>query len=360
MLAAIMHAIDQPLSIEDVDELPPGPDDLVVAVEATGVCHSDISGVRGYLGLENPTIMGHEVAGTVLEVGSAVVGFAPGDRIIGSLVPHCGVCYWCLNGQAHLCGETMAVRGTPRARTRADVLATAMLGLGGFAERMTIDQRLAVKVRSDLPAEQLALIGCGIATGAGASMFTAAVKPGDSVAIIGCGGVGQSAIQGARIAGAAQIIAVDPVALKRETALRNGATHVVDPAEADTAEQVRALTGGRGVDYAIEVVGLPGTVLDAYHSARRGGTVATVGIPAPDATIQLPATDFFRAEKRVVGSYYGSTQVKADFQRFADLIAAGRFDAAGMITHRYRLDQLQDAFDDLESGAVIRGVISYD
>lgn len=360
MRAAIMHAVDQPLTLEEVEPLPPGPGDLVVAVEATGVCHSDISGVRGYLGLTNPTIMGHEVAGTVVEVGAAVVGFAPGDRLIGSLVPHCGVCYWCVNGQTHLCGETMSLRGAPRARTEGGESATAMLGLGGFAEQMTIDQRLAVKVDSDLPAEQLALIGCGVATGAGAAMFTAGVKPGSSVAIIGCGGVGQSAIQGARIAGAAQIIAVDPIAFKRETSLRNGATHVVDPGEASTSDQVRDLTRGRGVDVAIEVVGVPRTVLDAYESARRGGTIATVGIPAPDARIDLPASDFFRAEKRIVGSYYGSTQVASDFQKFADLVSAGRLDIGGLITHRYRLDELQTAFDDLESGTVIRGVVNYD
>lgn len=360
MRAAIMHGIGEPLGIEDVDLLPPGDDDLVVKVEATGVCHSDISGTRGYLGLINPTIMGHEVAGTVLEVGANASGFRIGDRIIGSLVPHCGLCFWCVNGQTHLCGETMSMRERPRARTSKGLATTAMLGLGGFAETMTIDRRLAVKVRSDLPFEQLALIGCGIATGAGAAMFTAGVRPGSSVAIVGCGGVGQAAIQGARIAGAAQIIAVDPVPLKREVALSLGATHAVDPAEAPTAEQVRALTSGRGADVAIEVVGLPQTVRDAYESARRGGTVATVGIPAPGTLIELPATDFFRAEKRVVGSYYGSTQVASDFQKYADLIEAGRMDAERLITHRYRLDELDRAFADLESGGVIRGVVRFD
>jgi S-(hydroxymethyl)glutathione dehydrogenase/alcohol dehydrogenase len=359
MLAAIMRNVDQPISIEEVEPLPPGPADLVVQIEAAGVCHSDISGIRGYLGLITPTIMGHEVAGVVLEAGPDAVGFAPGDRIIGSLVPQCGTCYWCLNGQTHLCATTMGVREQVRARTSDGLPLTAMLGLGAFAERMTIDHRLAVKVESALPAEQLALIGCGIATGAGAAMFTAAVRPGSSVAIIGCGGVGQSAIQGARISGAAQIIAVDPVPLKREHAVRNGATHTVDPRTGTTADAVRDLTQGRGADVAIEVVGIPETVLDAYASARRGGTVVTVGIPAPDTTINLPATDFFRAEKKVIGSYYGSTQVRTDFQKFADLVAAGRFDAGGLITHRYNLSQIQLAFDDLEAGDVVRGVIRY-
>lgn len=359
MLAAIMRKVDQPISIEEVEPLPPGPADLVVQVEAAGVCHSDISGMRGYLGLIAPTIMGHEVAGIVLESGPDAVGFTAGDRIIGSLVPQCGTCFWCLNGQTHLCATTMSVRDQVRAHTREGLPVTAMLGLGAFAERMTIDHRLAVKVESDLPAEQLALIGCGIATGAGAAMFTASVRPGSSVAIIGCGGVGQSAIQGARISGAAQIIAVDPIALKRKHALRNGATHTVDPSVGVTADAVRDLTQGRGVDVAIEVVGVPATVLDAYASTRRGGTVVTVGIPAPGTTINLPATDFFRSEKKIVGSYYGSTQVRTDFQKFADLVATGQFDAGGLITHRYELSEIQRAFDGLEAGDVVRGVITY-
>ncbi len=360
MRAAVMHGVGLPIAIEDVTPEPPGPNDLVVEVEAAGVCHSDISGTRGYLGLVNPTIIGHEVSGRVVEVGKDVRAFKPGDRIIGSLVPHCGVCFWCVNGQTHLCEATWIVRGRVRARTASGEGVTTMLGLGAFAEQMIIDERLAVRVDSDLPAEQLALIGCGIATGGGAAMFTAKVRPGTTVAVIGCGGVGQSVIQGARIAGAAQIIAVDPVAYKRETSIRNGATHVVDPAVGDTAEQVRALTDGRGTDYAFEVVGNPKTVLTAYECARRGGDVVTIGIPSLDARIDLPASDFFRSEKHVVGSYYGSTQVASDFQKIADLIAAGKFDAAGLITNHYRLDQLQQAFDELESGSVIRGIVTFD
>jgi S-(hydroxymethyl)glutathione dehydrogenase / alcohol dehydrogenase len=359
MRAAIMHSVDRPISIETVEPLPPNPTDVVVRTEATGVCHSDISGIRGYLGLQPPAIIGHEAAGVVVETGSEVTGLRPGDRVVASLVPVCGNCYWCVNGQTHLCGETMSVRRPVRGRLAGGEDVTAMLGLGAFADHMTMDQRLAVKVESDLPAEQLALIGCGIATGAGAAMFTAQVRPGSSVAVIGCGGVGQSVIQGARIAGAAQIIAVDLVEMKRTVSLQNGATSAVDPAEGDVAEQVRALTRGRGADYAFEVVGTPATMALAYDCARRGGMVTTVGIPSPTAKLELSASDFFRAEKRMVGSYYGSTQVRADFQRFADLIAAGKFDAASLITHRYELDGLQQAFADLESGQSIRGIVTF-
>jgi S-(hydroxymethyl)glutathione dehydrogenase/alcohol dehydrogenase len=358
MKAALMTGIDAPVTVENVECLPPGPTDIVVEVMAAGVCHSDIAGVRGYIGLRAPTIIGHEVAGRAVAVGSAVRSIQVGDRIIGSLVPVCGTCPWCVGQQTHLCARTADVRATIRARTEAGSPVTAMLGLGAFAERMVIDERLAVTVDSDLPYEQLALIGCGIATGVGAVVFTARVRVGSSVVVIGCGGVGQSVIQGARIAGAAQIVAVDPLASKREAAIRSGATHVVDPADVDTAEQVKALTHGRGADYAFEVVGQPATMVAAYDSTRRGGTVTTVGIPAPDARFELNASDFFRAEKRLVGSYYGSTQVLVAFQSFADLIAAGRLDAASLISHRYRLDEVPQALADLENGLALRGIVS--
>ena len=346
-----------PVSVEEVEPLPPGPRDVVVEVRAAGVCHSDIAGVRGYIGLQPPTILGHEVAGVVVARGNGVRSVSVGDRIIGSLVPVCGACPWCVGRQTHLCALTGDVRAPIRARTSAGAPVTAMLGLGAFAEQMVIDERLAVRVDSDLPDEQLALIGCGIATGVGAVLFTADVRAGSSVAVIGCGGVGQSVIQGARIAGAAQIIAIDPLASKRQAARRSGATHVLNPDDADTPEAVKALTHGRGVDYAFEVVGNPSTMVAAYDSTRRGGTVVSLGIPAPDARFEISAFDFFRAEKRVLGSYYGSTQVLASFQTFADLIAAGRLDAASLISHRYSLDAVPEALADLEQGIALRGVV---
>jgi S-(hydroxymethyl)glutathione dehydrogenase/alcohol dehydrogenase len=355
--AALMTGMDARVSVEEVEPLPPGPRDVVVEVRAAGVCHSDIAAVRGYIGLQPPTILGHEVAGVVVARGEEVRSVSVGDRIIGSLVPVCGECPWCVGQQTHLCARTSDVRAPIRARTSAGAPVTAMLGLGAFAEQMVIDERLAVKIRSDLPDEQLALIGCGIATGVGAVLFTAGVRPGSSVAVIGCGGVGQSVVQGARIAGAAQIVAIDPLASKRQAALRSGATHVLDPRDADTAEAVTALTRGRGVDYAFEVVGQPSTMVAAYESTRRGGTVISLGIPAPEARFELSASDFFRAEKRVVGSYYGSTQVLAGFQLFADLIAAERLDAASLISHRYSLDAVPDALADLEQGLALRGIV---
>jgi S-(hydroxymethyl)glutathione dehydrogenase/alcohol dehydrogenase len=357
MKAALMTDIDAPVSVEEIETFPAGPRDVVVAVKAAGVCHSDIAGLRGYIGLNPPTILGHEVAGVVSAVGDEVRSLAAGDRVVASLVPVCGTCPWCVDSQTHLCERTSDVRATARGRTTSGEQVYAMLGLGAFAEEMVIDERLAVRVDSELPFEQLALIGCGISTGVGAALFTARVRPGSSVAVIGCGGVGQAVIQGARIAGATQIIAVDPLAPKRSASIKSGATHVVDPADGDTAEQVKALTRRGGADYGFEVVGNPKAMAAAYDSTRRGGTVTTVGIPAPGARLDLSASDFFRAEKRIVGSYYGSTQVMAAFQTFADLIAAGRLDAASLITHRYVLSEVPQALADLDNGLTLRGIV---
>ncbi|MFJ2160529.1 Zn-dependent alcohol dehydrogenase [Streptomyces sp. NPDC087856] len=357
MRAALMQGIDAPVVIEHLTAAEPGPQDVVVRIEATGVCHSDISAVRGYIGLTPPAILGHEAAGVVEFVGAAVAHVKQGQRVIASLVPTCQRCYWCTNGQTHLCEDTVRMRKLTRAFRDDGTPVTSMLGLGAFADRMTVDQSQIVPVDSDLPAAQLALIGCGVATGAGAAMFTTPVTPGSTVAVIGCGGVGQAIIQGARLMGATTIVAVDPVDLKRAAGLTSGATHVVDPDTVSASSAVRDLTSGRGADFAFEAVGSPATVSVAYECARRGGQVATVGIPAPSARLDLPASDFFRAEKRVVGSYYGSTQVRRDFQRFADLAAAGRLDLAGLITRTYKLEELETAFDDLTSSRLIRGMV---
>jgi len=215
-----------------------------------------------------------------------------------------------------------------------------------------------VKVDTDLPDEQLALIGCGVTTGVGAALNTANVQPGTTVAVIGCGGVGQAVIQGARIAGASRIIAVDPVELKRKTAEQLGATDHVDPSEGDPVAQVQQLTGGRGVDYAFEVIGLPETTLQAYNMIRKGGTAVMVGMTRADAQVTIPTFDLFFNEKTLKGSKYGSGQVRRDFQRFIDLIETGRLDTGAMVSKTIKLDEVNDAFTAMEKGEVIRSVIT--
>jgi S-(hydroxymethyl)glutathione dehydrogenase/alcohol dehydrogenase len=215
-----------------------------------------------------------------------------------------------------------------------------------------------VRVETDLPDAQLALIGCGVTTGVGAALNTAQVRPGSTVAVLGCGGVGQAVIQGARIAGAGRIIAIDPQPLKRKTATQLGATDVVDPSAGDPVEQVKALTGGRGVDYAFEVIGLPETIVTTYNLARRGGEVIVVGMARFDAQFTLPAFDVFYSQKTLKGSKYGSAQVRRDFPRFVELIETGRLDISSMVSKTIKLDGVNDAFRAMEAGEVIRSVIA--
>jgi S-(hydroxymethyl)glutathione dehydrogenase/alcohol dehydrogenase len=348
----------KPLVIEEVEPSAPGSRDVVVELGASGVCHSDLSLKNGYVGILPGTILGHEGAGTVREVGAEVTKVKPGDRIVASFIPACGHCWFCLHDQSHLCDTEFEVMMGMRGSRTDGSQYMAMTGLGTFAEAMTCNDSSIVKINSDLPDEQLALIGCGITTGVGAALNTAEVHPGATVAVIGCGGVGQAVIQGARIAGAARIIAVDPVEMKRKTAEQLGATDGVDPSQGDPVDQVKALTGGRGVDYAFEVIGLPETTLQAYNMVRKGGTAIMVGMTRAEAQITLPTFDLFFNEKTLKGCKYGSGQVRRDFQRFVDLIETGRLDTADMVSRTIKLDAVNDAFEAMEKGEVIRSVIT--
>src|SRR5439155_3655063 len=338
MKAAIFVGPEQPLAIEDVTPNPPGPRDVVVRVAASGVCHSDLSIVHGYVPLPPPCVLGHEGAGTVESVGADVRKVQPGDRVIASFVPACGQCWYCMHEKTNLCENMFAASMTPRVTLADGRIASCMTGLGTFAEAMTIDETSVVKVDTDLPDEQLALIGCAVTTGVGAALNTARVEPGSSVAVIGCGGVGNAVIQGARIAGAARIFAIDPVELKRKTAEQLGATDLVDPADGDPVAQVQAATGGRGTDYAFEVIGLPETIVQAYNTARRGGTVVVVGMPRMDAQVTLPGWQLFSDEKRLLGCVYGSAQVQRAFPRFIGLVHSGRRDLGTMAACWVALD----------------------
>jgi S-(hydroxymethyl)glutathione dehydrogenase/alcohol dehydrogenase len=357
MRAAILREYNEPLVVEDITPSDLGPTSVRVHVDASGVCHSDLSAMQGKVPMGTPLILGHEGAGTVLAVGSDVSRVKPGDRIIASFIPACGDCFFCLNDQSQLCegmgAAAMGVKGTRRDGSEV----RAMTGLGTFSDEMQIEESMCVKIDTDLPADQLALIGCGVTTGVGAALNTAQIKPGSTVAIIGCGGVGQSVLQGARIAGASRIFAVDPVEMKRKTAEQLGATDLIDPADGDPVEQVRALTEGRGADYAFEVIGLPETIEQAYAMARRGGTAVVVGMSAFDATVTLSAMDLFFGSKTLLGCMYGGAQVRRDFPRLVSLVETGRLDIGSMVSRRIKLDDVNDAFRAMEAGEVIRSVI---
>jgi S-(hydroxymethyl)glutathione dehydrogenase/alcohol dehydrogenase len=357
--AAICEAVDKPLSVEDVIRGEPGPRDVVVRVVASGVCHSDLSVLDGTIPLRKPAILGHEGAGVVDWVGSEVSGIAAGDRVIGTFIPACGACHFCLHDQSHLCAQNMAISKSKRGARADGTVLQPMSGLGTFAESMVCDQMSLVRVETDLPDEQLALLGCGVTTGVGAALNTAKVWPGASVAVIGCGGVGQSIVQGARIAGAARIVAIDPVALKRQTALQLGATDAIDPTGDDPVAQVKELTGGLGVDFAFEAIGNPATVRQAFDMASNGGACVVVGVSRSDIELSFPASAFVFKEKRVLGSMFGSAQVRRDFLRFIRLVESGRLEVDDMVSRRIGLDDVNDAFEAMRTGDVIRSVIVF-
>src|SRR2546428_2055927 len=330
MKAAINVGKTPKRPLERVKPNPPGPRDVIVEVGASGVCHSDLSIMRGYVPVPPGMVLGHEGAGRVVEVGAEVARVQKGDRVIASFVPACGACWHCLREQTELCEREPEVSMQMRGSRPDGSPYFCMTGLGTFAETMTVDESSVVKVETDLPDAQLALIGCGVTTGVGAALNTAKVRPGSSVAILGCGGVGQAVIQGARIAGAARIIAIDPQELKRKTATQLGATDVIDPSKGDPVEQVKALTGGRGAGYAFEGIGLPETILTTYNPARRGGAASIVGMARLEAQCSLPALGIFFEEENLKGCKYGSAQVPRDFPRFVELIETHRLGTSAL------------------------------
>lgn len=334
-----------------------GPRDVLVRIAASGICHTDVNVINGQSALPLPIVPGHEACGTVEETGAEVRRVKTGDRVLASVSPACGRCWWCLNEMSNHCELGPQVRTTPRFRLPSGQLAPAVCGCGTFAEAMVVDEASLVPVATSLPDEQLAFLGCGVTTGVGAALNTARVTPGSSVAVIGCGGVGQSVVQGARIAGASVIIAVDPVPGRRQASLDVGATHEVDPADADPVEQVRALTGGRGAEFTFEVVGRPELMVQAFDMARAEGTVTLVGMPAKDAIFSLRALPAIFSGKRVAGSVVGGSQILRDMPRFVRLAETGQLRLAAMVSNRITLDQINEGIDQLHRAEGIRTVI---
>jgi S-(hydroxymethyl)glutathione dehydrogenase/alcohol dehydrogenase len=357
MRAGVFVGVDLPLSVEELTPLPPGPNDVVVRIDASGICHSDAAVIGGHLPWVAPSILGHEVTGIVVDAGPMVTRVRVGDRVISSGLPACSNCYCCVRGQTHLCEHTFSLSDTPRARRADGTAIAAFASLGGFADLMTVPEISLVAVRTDLPAEQLALIGCAITTGVGSVLNTAKVVPGATVTVVGCGGVGQCVLQGARITGASRIFAVDPIPMKREAAAAQGATDLIDPALGDPVEQIRERTQGRGTDYSFEVVGRPDTILTAYRCARRGGIVTVVGMPSVESTVSFNGLELFLDAKEIRVSNMGSSQIRSDFPRYVALAETGRLDIASMISRRIALDEVNDALHAMEAGEVIRTVI---
>ena len=357
--AAVCHEAGTPLVVEEIELAEPGPRDVVVKMAASGVCHSDLSVQNGSIPFMFPTVLGHEGAGVVEAVGDQVTRVAPGDHVVLTWMPPCRRCFWCLAGQPMLCehglsealgGNYATVGGRPLVRG---------LGTATFAERTLVPEGEVVRVDPTVPLELAALVGCALSTGIGAVWHTAEVRPGTSVAVIGCGGVGLSVVQGARLAGAATIVAADPVPAKLELAKRFGATALVD-AGVDTGGGVREATGGRGADTVFEVVGRGPTIRDAFASARRGGTVVLVGAGSPSEQVTFNAMELFVDAKTVKGCVYGSTDPDRDFPVLVDLVRSGAVDATGLVTRRIGLGDVNEAFGAMEAGTVARSVIVFE
>ena len=359
MRAAILSRIGAPLEIDDMTLRPIEAHEVRMRIVAVGVCHTDLSLADGTIPQSVPAVLGHEAAGVVVDVGDEVSSLAPGDHAILSWIAPCRRCFWCGRGQVELCEHGLDhAFARPHGSWRGQPVAAA-LGTGTFAEETIVPEAAALAIDHDLPLELAALIGCGVVTGVGAVVHNPAMRPGDSVAVVGCGGVGLAAIQGARLAEAGQIIAVDRAPAKERMALDNGATDVII-GSADVAAAVRDLTEGRGADHTVEAVGRPSTILDAFNACRRGGTVTVVGAGSTDDLVSLPALSLMVDAKTLRGCVYGGTDPARDFPRIVDWAAAGRLDLRRLVTRSIALEDVNDAFAAMATGEVARSVIAMD
>ena len=360
MKAAVFREVNVPMEIEEVTVSMPGPREVLIRTQAAGICHSDMHFFNGSYPGKLPMVLGHESAGIVEKVGSDVHYVKPGDHVITCLSVFCGHCEQCVTGHLSLCQEPEMSRGgeeEPRI-SQNDQPLTPFAQLGSFAEMMLVHEHALVKVRKDMPMDRAALIGCGVTTGVGAVIHTAAVEPGSTVAVIGCGGIGLSAINGAALAGASRIIAVDMVSSKLELARKFGATDVVDAGDGEAIEKVRELTGG-GVHYSFEAIGLKATAEQAFRMLRPGGAATVIGMIPPGQMVELHGVDFL-AEKKIQGSMMGSNRFRVDMPRFVDFYLQGKLHLDDMVSNRIALSDINEGMVALETGEIARSVIMFD
>jgi S-(hydroxymethyl)glutathione dehydrogenase/alcohol dehydrogenase len=361
MKAAVMRAYNAPLEIEDVQIDDPGPGEVLVKTAASGICHSDLHVIVGDLPMPPPCILGHEPAGIVEAVGAGVTDFAAGDHVIGCLTAWCGVCKFCTGGRPYLCPTQFAGRPDGSKWRLSDGNGEPILqfaNLSSFAEKMLCPERSLVKIRDDMPLDRASLIGCGVTTGLGAALNTVHIPAGASVVIIGCGGVGLSVIQGARIVGAGKIIAVDAQPWKFDLARKFGATDCVDATAGDPVSAVHGLTGG-GAEFVFECIGLVSTVQQAVAMTERGGTTVLVGVVPMTQLVPISAADIVLQEKKIVGSYMGSNRFRFDMPKYIDFYLGGRLYLDEMISSRLKLDEVNQAFDRMRKGEAARQVIVF-
>jgi S-(hydroxymethyl)glutathione dehydrogenase / alcohol dehydrogenase len=362
MKAIVLHQIKEPLTVEDVELEEPTAGEVRVRMVASGVCHSCLHAADGSWGpgLPVPMVLGDEGAGVVEAVGPGVLRLAPGDHVILSWAPACGQCRSCARGRSVICesGLTFGYGITGGVRMHLNGQDLHHYGPAPYASEVLVPERCAVKIRDEMPLEKAALIGCSVMTGVGAVINSAAARPGDSVAVFGCGGIGLNAIQGGRMISAWPLIAVDTLDSKLEMARAFGATHVLNPTRDDVPSEIKRITG-RGLNHAVVSVGSTRVAQSAWDSVAPGGTCVMVGLPPVDERITIDPRTLVNPERRLIGASYGSARIFDDFPRMVDLYLAGILRIDELITHRYGMDEANEAFRALAGGENARGVIVF-
>jgi S-(hydroxymethyl)glutathione dehydrogenase/alcohol dehydrogenase len=360
MKAAVLRGVNEPLTIEDIQISKPQGKEVLIQTAAAGVCHSDLHFQTGAYFYPMPAVLGHESAGVVEQVGPDVTHVVPGDHVITCLSVFCGHCEYCLSGRPSLCGKHGVRRAAdaPPRLTKGGETINQFLELSSYAEQMLVHENAIVKIRKDMPLDCAALIGCGVTTGVGAVFNTARIQAGSTVAVIGCGGVGLNCVQGAQMAGASRVIAIDTVPTKLEMAKKFGATDVVNASDGDPVEQVRELTSG-GVEYSFEAIGLKDTTEQAWRMLRSGGTATIIGMIPVGTKIEIHGVDFL-SERKIQGSAMGSNRFRTDMPRYVDMYLAGRLNLDDLVSQRIALDQVQEGFEALKKGELARSVIVMD
>ncbi|HUA32572.1 MAG TPA: Zn-dependent alcohol dehydrogenase [Candidatus Binataceae bacterium] len=360
--AAVFHGPNQPLKIEQIDIDEPQDHEVLVKTAASGVCHSDLHFVEGLYPLPGAAVLGHEAAGIVEKVGKAVTYLKPGDHVIACTSVFCGYCEECMSGHPHRCANRQA---TQRAKTDKPRLTQngqkliQFADLSTYAEKMLLHENALVKITNEIALDRAALIGCGVTTGVGAVLNTAKIEPGSTVAVFGCGGVGISAIQGARIAGARMIIAVDQFENKLAMAKRFGATHTVDASTSDAVDSIKKLTGGGGVDYSFEAVGLKKLAEQCFDAIKAGGTATIIGMIPVGQKVEIDGPKLL-TERRLQGTMMGSNRFRIDMPRYIDFYMQGRLNLDDMVSKRGKLEDVNDAFKSMKAGEVARTVLMFD
>lgn len=360
MKAAILYEAKQPLVIEDIRIADPAPREVLIRTRAVGVCRSDLHIADGSFPYPLPTVLGHEAAGVVEAVGSGVTRIRPGDHVVTFFTVFCGACDYCVSGRTSLCMDPSTQRprdAAPRLSLNDGTPVTQFINLSSFAEMMLVHENACVAIAKEMPFDRAALLGCAVLTGAGSIFNDSKVMAGDTVAVIGAGGIGLAAINAARIAGAGMIVAIDPVADKRELALRLGATHAFDPNEEGLLKTLLKLSGG-GVHYAIEAVGRTDSAELAWAVLRPGGTATILGMISPGKTVNIPGPTFLTG-KKLQGSKLGSTRAPIDLPRLVQFYLDGKLDLDAMVAERIALEEVNDALDKLRQGDSVRSVIEF-